>query len=490
MSKLDWRNRACAAVLMWATTAIGLSAQTFTTLHSFYGKDGGNPIAGLVQATGGNLYGTTLAGGANNGGTVFRISPGGGPVKTLYSFCSQSGCPDGAYPRAGLVQGSGGNLYGTTAEGGANDWGTVFKITPSGTLTTLYSFCSQGGCGDGTEPTAGLVQGTGGDFYGTTRSTGSPGDGTVFRITSSGALTTLYSFCSQSGCADGRLPAAGLVQAAGGNLYGTTSDGGAKCRFGDSACGTVFRITPSGTLTTLHSFCSQSGCKGGDPEGALVQATDGNFYGTTAAGGANSRGTVFKITPSGTLTTLYDFCSQSSCTDGSDPIAGLVQATDGNFYGTTGGGGANDWGTVFKITPSGTLTTLYSFCSQSGCTDGKEPTALLQDTNGNFYGTTFAGGAGTPCPGRCGTVFSLSVGLGPFVKTQPASGRVGGFVEILGTNLTGATSVSFNGTAAVFRVVLNSLIKTTVPEGATTGPVQVVTPGGTLSSNVPFRVRP
>jgi len=191
-----------------------------------------------------------------------------------------------------------------------------------------------------------------------------------------------------------------------------------------------------------------------------------------------------------TFKTLHRFDG----TDGANPQAGLVQATDGNFYGTTslGGVNGNGYGTVFKITPSGTLTTLYSFCSQSGCTDGRYPVAgLVQDTNGNFYGTTDSGGAKTrACGGFCGTVFSLSVGLGPFVKTQPASARVGGFVQILGTNLTGATSVSFNGTPAVFRVVLNSWIKTTVPEGATTGTVEVVTPSGTLSSNVPFRVRP
>jgi uncharacterized repeat protein (TIGR03803 family) len=498
MGKLDWRKRACAAILLWATTAIGLSAQTFKTLHRFDGTDGQYPIAGLVQATGGNLYGTTEYGGANNYGTVFKISPGGGPVKTIYSFCSQGGtaCTDGDLPYAGLVQGTGGNLYGTTSYGGANNGGTVFKISPSGTLTTLHSFCSQSGCPDGYIPFAGLVQATDGNFYGTTESGGAQGGGTVFKITPSGTLTTLYSFCSQSGCPDGDGPTAGLVQASDGNFYGTTYGGGTNNCFGYAGCGTVFRITPSGTLKTLYSFCSQSGCPDGhSPNAALVQATDGNFYGTTESVGT---GTVFKITPSGTLTTLYTFCSQSGCTDGQYPTGALVQATDGSFYGTTFGGGTRrgscilgSCGTVFKITPSGTLTTLHSFCSQSGCPDGANPEAALQDTDGMFYGTTYSGGAyPRVCGDRCGTVFSLSVGLGPFVKTQPASARVGGFVEILGTNLTGATSVSFNGTPAVFRVVLNSWIKTTVPEGATTGTVQVVTPGGTLSSNVPFRVRP
>jgi uncharacterized repeat protein (TIGR03803 family) len=497
MGKLDWRYRACAAVLLWATAPIGLPAQTFKTIHRFDGTDGSSGpyvgIAGLVQATGGNLYGTTGRG-ESLLGTVFKISPGGGPVKTLYSF---SGFTDGQFPAGGLVQGTQGNFYGTTcggACGASGEHGTIFKITPSGTLTTLYSFCPQGfPCTDGDIPQAGLVQATNGNFYGTTVAGGAnatgclggDGCGTVFKISPSGTLTTLYSFCSQSGCTDGNSPN-GLVQATNGNLYGTTNSGGAL------NLGTVFRITPSGTLTTLHHFKRTDGA---NPAAALVQAADGNFYGTTDVGGAKYEGTVFEITPSGTLTTLYSFCSQggTACTDGDRPEAALVQATDGNFYGTTHGRTFdNESGTVFKITPGGTLTTLYSFCSQGGtaCTDGAIPSAgLVQDTNGMFYGTTSRGGL-TNCFDGCGTVFSLSVGLGPFVKTQPASARVGGFVQILGTNLTGATSVSFNGTPAVFRVVLNSWIKTTVPAGATTGTVEVVTPGGTLASNVPFRVRP
>jgi uncharacterized repeat protein (TIGR03803 family) len=249
--------------------------------------------------------------------------------------------------------------------------------------------------------------------------------------------------------------------------------------------GTVFKITPSGTLTTLYSFCSQSCADGEEPYAGLVQATNGDFYGTTQSGGANFVGTVFRITPDGMLTTLYSFCSQSGCTDGENPRAALVQAANGDFYGTAYLGGANNGGTVFKITPSGTLTTLYSFCSQSGCTDGEYPYAgLVQATNGTFYGTTVFGGA------DLGTVFSLAVGLGPFVKTLPTSGKVGETVEILGSDLTGAASVSFNGTAATFALVSRYLITTTVPAGATTGKVQVVIPSRTLSSNVPYRVLP
>jgi uncharacterized repeat protein (TIGR03803 family) len=282
--------------------------------------------------------------------------------------------------------------------------------------------------------------------------------------------------------ADSFAPQAGLLQATSGDFYGTTTYGGAN-----GTGGTIFRITPSGTLTTLYNFCAQSGCiDGQEPIAGLLQATSGDFYGTTTYGGANNSGTVFKITPGATLTTLYSFCAQSVCTDGAYPVAGLVQATSGDLYGTTSGGGAggaNGAGTAFKITPNGTLTTLYSF----GLTEGgySPSSALVQATNGDFYGTLYGGARY-----NLGTVFSLSVGLGPFVETLTTSGKVGAAVEILGTDLTGATSVTFNGTAATFTVLSQTLITTTVPAGATTGTIQVVTPSATLLSNVPFRVLP
>jgi uncharacterized repeat protein (TIGR03803 family) len=378
---------------------------------------------------------------------------------------------------AGLVQGTNGDLYGTTYSGGANGSGTVFKISPSGTLTTLWRFCSQPGCADGKYPGAALVQATNGIYYGSTSGGGANNGGTIFKITPSGSLTTLYSFCCTAG------PNGALIQSTNGDFYGTTYEGGANANHG-----TVFKITPSGKLTTLYSFCAPSNCTdGSNPVAGLVQGTDGNFYGTTYGGGASNYGTVFKITPGGKLTTLYSFCARggASCTDGIEAQGGLVLGSDGNFYGTTLEGGANNHGTVFKITPKGTLTTPYSFCSQGGvCTDGSYPEAgLIQGTDGNLYGTTLQGG-----PNNGGTVFRLSVGLGSFVETQTTSGKVGAAVKILGTDLTGATSVSFNGTAAAFKVVSSSEITTTVPAGATTGTVRVVTPSGTLSSNVPFRV--
>jgi uncharacterized repeat protein (TIGR03803 family) len=466
------------------------SAQTFTTLHNFDGTDGYSPMSGLVQATNGDLYGTSYGQDVGSGegappgvfGTVFKITPSGA-LTSLYSFCAQSGCADGAHPDAALVQATNGDFYGTTQSGGVGascsnqpGCGTVFKMTPAGTLTTLYSFCTQTGCPDGGEPSAGLVQAANGDLYGTTYLGGAYGDGTVFKITPSGTLTTLHSF----DFTDGANPQAGLVQAVDGDLYGTTLLGGTG--------GTVFKMTTAGTLTTLYSFCSQAGCPdGGVPFAGLVQGSDGDLYGTTEGGGSQNAGTVFKITPTGALTTLYSFCSHSKCADGGYPFAGMVQATDGNLYGTTSLGGAYDKGTVFNITPSGMLTTLHSFCRlMDGC--GIEPDAgLAQDTNGNLFGTTFEGGTKGCC---YGTVFSLSVGLGAFVKTQPAVGLVGAPVNILGSDLTGATSVTFNGTPATFAVVSAREITTTVPTGATSGKVQVVTPSGTLSSNVAFEVAP
>jgi len=414
------KHIAYALLFLCAATAIASPAQTFTTLNSFNDTDGANPYAGLVQATNGDFYGTTYSGGANDEGTVFTITPSG-TLTTLYSFCSQSGCTDGANPYAGLVQATNGDLYGTTYSGGANDAGTVFTITPSGTLITLHSF----------------------------------------------DLT------------DGAYPEAALIQATNGDLYGITSQDG------PNGYGTVFEITPSGTLTTLHSFDYFT--DGAYPYAGLVQATNGDLYGTTSLGGADNFGTVFKITPSGTLITLHSFGFAGYPTDGAFPEAGLIQATNGNLYGTTSQGAANDHGTVFKITPSGKLTTLYNFCSQSNCTDGAKPYAgLVQATNGDLYGTTYEDGAH-----NFGTVFRLSVGLGPFVETLPASGQEGANIGILGQGFSSSSVVKFGGTEATTIVLSGTtFITATVPAGALTGSVTVTTGTTTLTSAKTFKVLP
>jgi len=449
---------------------LSASAQTFTTLHSFDETDGYGPYGALVQATNGSLYGTTFAGGGTNcGGVVFELTTGG-KFTTLTCFNGLNG----GQPNGALIEGTNGNFYGTTATGGTAGLGTVFSVTSKGTLNFLYNFCSRlnsvGGCADGGRPAAGLVRAPNGNFYGTTNGGGgTTNTGTVFEISPSGMLKTLHKFDGT----DGANPIARLIQATDGDFYGTTSADGA------GGYGTIFKMTPSGTLTTFYSF---DGTGATYPDAGLVQATNGDFYGTTSGFGIGGYGTVFKITPSGALTILHIFDG----TDGAYPYSDLVEAANGDLFGTTYTGGANNYGTIFKITPSGTLTTLYNFCAQSGCTDGGRPfSGLMQDTNGDFYGVASVGGAN-----GWGTVFSLSAGLGPFVKTQTTSGIVGAAVNILGSNLTDATSVTFNGVAAVFKVSSSSEISTTVPSGATTGKVEVVTATRTLSSIQAFVVTP
>jgi len=440
-----------------AAAAVLSPAQTFTTLANFDGTDGAYPFYGpLLQATNGSLYGTT-AGVPGTFGTIFKITPDGA-LTGLHSFSST----DGAFPTAWLIQATNGYVYGTTSQGGANNGGTIFRITPAGALTTLYSFCAQTNCADGQDPLAGLLQAGNGMLYGTTFQGGAYGWGAIFEITPAGAFTVLHSFNFFDG--EGIEPGAGLVQAADGHLYGTTSLGGANQK------GTIFKITPSGAFTTLYSFHETDG----ESPNGLVQATNGDFYGTTNGGGIGGYGTVFKITPAGTLTTIHNF----NMIDGAYPYAALMQATNGALYGTTSASG-NGWGTIFEIKSDG-LTTLHSFVG----TDGSFLLgSLVQDTDGSLYGAADAGGSS-----GYGTVFKLSMGLGPFVKTLPGHGLVGSRVKILGSDLTGATSVTFNGVPAVFTVVSAREISTTVPSGATTGKVEVVTPSGTLVSNVGFFV--
>jgi len=505
-------------------TSVEVSCASPFTLFLFDGTDGANPATALVQGTDGNLYGTTVYGGANTGcpyscGTFFRISTSG-ELTTLYNFCSQANCTDGWAPSGPLVLGTDGNFYGITEFGGTgsagcpspSNCGTAFKVTPNGTLTTIHNWCSEPNCADGnyellTEPGT-FVQGTDGNFYGVNDAGGEAGHGTAFKLTPSGTLTTIHTWCSESNCTDGSI-ANGLIQATDGNFYGTTYGGGSN------NLGTFFKMTPSGAVTTLYNFCSEGGwpvcTDGGWPAGPLVQASTGDFYGTTSYGGANEQsaacaaqginggfcGTVFKITARGSLTTLYNFCSQPNCTDGASPGFQPVLASDGNFYGVTLAGGdpscttslplGPGCGTVFKLTESGVLTTL-----QVPDSEYQYPEALIQATMGTFYGETVEGAGYGSCSGGlgCGTLFSVATGLPPFVETVPTTGQVGAAVSILGTNLTGATSVTFNGTVAAFEVVSASEIKTAIPAKATTGFIKVVTPSGTLESNVNFAVSP
>jgi uncharacterized repeat protein (TIGR03803 family) len=478
----------CRAVLFLAATAIGSSAQTFTTLFDFDESDGEYPQE-LSQGFDGNLYGTTAFSGAVGAGTFFGFASDTGTLTTLHTFCSHT-CLDGRVPAGGQVQATNGDFYGGTNNGGTQGLGVIYRITAGGKFSTIYNFCSQLECADGEDP-QGLMQATDGNLYGTAAAGGSPncfvGCGTIFEITPSGTFTILHTFDGT----DGDNPYGTLIESTNGNFYGTTVQGGssANCR---SGCGTVFRMTHEGALTTLHSF---DGTDGASPE-PLVQAMDGNLYGTTDEGGTGAYcsssygcGTFFTITSSGQFINLYNFCSQANCSDGSGPgMRSLLQATDGNIYGTTIAGGTG-FGTIFKITPNGDLTTLYEFCSQQNCTDGSEPVAeLIQDTDGSFYGTTSEGGQGGMY--GPGTIFRLSTGLGPFVRFAVPADRIGETGPILGQGFTGTTGVFLNGTPASFSVVSDTLISATVPAGASSGYVTVTTPTGTLTSNVPFLIIP
>ncbi len=481
-------------LVVFAATSSASFAQTFSTLVNFDGTDGDFPYqTSLIQGTDGNFYGTTEAGGtsspcANYGcGTIFKVTLEGA-LTTLYNFCPEMGCDDGNEPTGGLVEDANGNFYGEAFLGGTTNvrtcpsgCGTIFELTSTGTFRILHSFCSNGVCTDGCFPAGGLVQGVDGQLYGTTFAGGTSASGAVFRITLDGELTILHSFSGP----DGSGPFGRLALDTDGNFYGTTQSGGASsnCEYG---CGTVFKITPGGKLTTLHSFDEADGAY---PWSGVVRGQGGSFYGTTVNSEASPAcssgcGTVFKTTSGGAFSTVYRFDS----TDGSYPYGGLIQATDGNFYGTTLGGGTSNYGTVFRLTSGATkLNTVHSFDN----TDGAFPyDNLLQATNGSVYSTTYKGGANDSCYQGCGTVFTISNSLGPFVAFLRGYGKTGNLVEILGQSLTGTTSVSFNGVPAHFNVVSDTFIKATVPSGAASGYVAVVTPSGTLTSNLPLVVIP
>lgn len=450
------KNLRLAVVLMGL--AISGNAQTLNVLYNF-GSNSGDPLfplyAGLVaQGPDGNLYGTTPLGGTLNNGAVFKVTPAG-TMTVLHSFDGG----DGQAPFGGLTLGTDGNFYGTT-------FINIFKITPSGQLTVLYTF--EGDIDlNGWEPYAPPVEGIDGNFYGTTSTGGPTGVGGVYKITPLGAITKLHSFLPS----DGYTAYSALIQGADGNFYGTTSQGGS------SLVGTVFRISPAGVFTVLYNF---DVAHGASPYSSLIQAGDGNFYGTTEAGGTAGAGVIFRMTPAGQFTVLHNFTGASD--DGGNPTAPLTLGTDGNAYGTTDVGGTLNDGVIYKLTPQGTFSVVNNFDSVHGALP---TTPLIQNTNGKFYGDTYIGGTANE-----GTFFSLDVGLKPFAGLVPPAGRVAKVIGILGQGLTGTTSVSFNGVAAKFVVRSSTCLTATVPKGATSGFVTVVTPARTLKSNQKFVVVP
>ncbi len=360
--------------------AVAAPSTAFSTLVNFSGANGVAPSSGITLASDGNFYGTTQFGGANNVGTVFQLTPSG-TLTTLHSFANT----DGSSPFGGLVQASNGSFYGNTLSGWGGN-GTLYRITPQGAFTSLVSFSSSGQ-NAGYNPIGTLIQATDGNLYGVTA--GMPGviPSTGYRISPSGALTTLYTFDP----GEGTGPQSGLLQASDGNFYGTLQGNNVS-----SAPGLVFKMTPSGTVTPLYIFCQQQNCADGiAPTAPLIQGTDGNLYGT-AEDGPSQHGVVFKLTLGGAYSIFYAFDEA----DGSGPN-GLLLGTDGNFYGTTKAGGPAAAGTLFQLTPTGTLTTLHAFDGSDGVSASG---SLIQGPDGALYGTTQQGGASDQ-----GTVFRYAL---------------------------------------------------------------------------------
>jgi len=377
---------------------------------------GGFSQAGLVQAADGNFYGTTSTLGGNNSGTLFRLSPTGS-FSALYSF---PGSPNSQTTYAGLVQGGDGEFYGTTDPTSNPQNATIFKITSAGDLTTLYTFSNT----DYDYQLSALVEGTDGNFYGTTNEGGTYGFGAIFRVSPAGAFDILHNFGATG---DGQHPFSGVIQASDGNFYGTTSSGGAN------NTGAIFRVTPAGGYTQIYSFPAPNNGEAPAPYAGLIEGSDGNLYGVTTD--PVYPGNAYRITLDGQFEAVYNFQGGA---DGAQPNGNLLLGSDGNFYGVTQSGGANTGtlgGTVFELTPSGDHTVLYSFCSVTDCPDGAEPIgALIQASDGNFYGATLTGG-----PSGYGVVYELapSAGLSPDVQLSLSNSDI-----LLGSPVTLSWQVS------------------------------------------------
>jgi uncharacterized repeat protein (TIGR03803 family) len=409
----------------------------------------------LAQGRSGNIYGTTLSGGHFGYGTVFVITPNGA-LTNLHDF----DITDGAGPQGGLALGLDGDFYGTTYQGGAGHAGTVFKITPGGALKVLYSFSNNG---DGAFPRTPPVPAPDGNLYGITANHAAS---TLYRITPAGVLTVLVTLPSESD--------APLTLATDGKLYGATLSGGTFNQ------GTAFSITTSGVFTTFYSFDNPTGSS---PQTTLMQASDGNFYGTTSLGGTSGGGVVFRLSPTGAYKVIHNFVSNPSIL-GSGPTAGVVQGSDGFLYGVTALGGANGFGTIFKLKTSGaSFSVIHSFDK----TDGSFPNSTpFLHTNGIIYGQTRSGGSLDN-----GVLYSLADNLKPFASVFVIrSGKVGTSTSILGQGFSTATGVLFGAGAATFTALSDTYITAKAPSGATTGPVTVEEPGGNLVSPQNFRVTP
>ena len=454
-----------AAALVLCVGALA-GAQTVATVYNFAGgtSSGANPwYVTLVQGTDGQLYGTTYNGGSHGIGTAFKVTTSG-TFTLLHSFAG--GSSDGANPTGGLTLGSDGNFYGTTNLGGAGNEGVVFKMTTTGTVTVLHSFNDST---DGAFPWAAPILGSDGNFYGTA-SGGAGGQGLVYKITTTGTYTTVFPFDSVHGTS----PIAAPTQGSNGNLYIPVSEGGS------SYCGTIVEMTTAGAVVNTYDFpCSP----GGDfPIGPLVQSAAGGFYSTTQNGGTKGEGTVYKLNSSFVVTTQHSF--GNSFGDGTYPAAGMLLATDGKYYGATAEGGTYDDGTLFNSTSTGAFTKLYSFNNSVNLMQEAPLSPPVEYTTGLLYGTTEFGGTTDQ-----GTIYSLNNGLTAFVNSPLFTGKPGNSVLLLGNELYGATKVTFNGVSAEYVVHSNTHMSATVPIGATSGYIEVTTASGTVKSRKVFVVQ-
>jgi uncharacterized repeat protein (TIGR03803 family) len=502
------RPLSATANILYAFVYDGLAQSGFSHGDILYDE--------LIQGADGNFYGTTFQGGAGTCvgpfgvigcGTVFKVTPAGDQT-VLYNFTYDSStntAVNGIYPYGGLVQGRDGNFYGTASAGGNSaavcngtlGCGVVFKITSAGRFTVLHRFNGAFATpAEGGGPTGRLLLGSDGNFYGTTTQGGYTANevanqGTIFKITPGGTFTTLVSFEGDfNGFTDPDLPYAGLIQGKDGSLYGTSQFGGT------SGAGTVFKYA-RGKVTVLHSFTEQAGQvfpDGAYPKAALVQASDGNLYGATSYGGALTTyyqsGTLFRITTKEVFTKLWDFNATDSNVNGIAPFGGLIQASDGSLYGTTSAGGAANSGTVYQFMPTGVLSQTLSL---DASTLGALPEAVpLQAADGTLYITD---NGGTVSDNHYqGAIVQVVNGLPApkpvILRFSPSSGHVGAKVTILGGSFVGTTKVTFNGTSATFVVTSTNTIITTVPSGATTGKITVTNAGGSTTTPTTFTVVP
>jgi uncharacterized repeat protein (TIGR03803 family) len=436
-------------------------AQTYTVLHNFLNTDGCCSVNPSVMAQGedGYIYGATTSGGVYGYGTIFKITLSGG-LTVLHSF----NFTDGDGPQGGITMGLDGNFYGTTYQGGGANGGvsagTIFKITPAGVFTHLYSFTNNT---DGAYPRTPPVMAPDGNLYGCT------GNGTnyvLYRITTAGVFTVMATLANQS-----YTP---LLVGMDGNLYGTTLYGGTYNE------GTVFKFSISAkTITTLHSFQTEW-----SPSGPLTQGTDGAIYGTAGAGGTGSSGAIYRLTTSGTYKAIYNFTTAGT-NDGRSPQNGVVQGSDGFLYGVASAGGALGLGTLFKVSTAGTgFALLHSFQTTTGDTPS---TALLLHTSGTMYGQTEHGGTHT----AYGTMYSFTTTMKPFVKPLIlVSAKVGASVGLLGQGFNTATGVTFGSTAATYTVNSATYIVAKPAAGSTTAQITVKEPSGNLLSPVKFKIVP